>query len=65
MPGFDKAWEAQFTRSEGFRTAVVQSNASLYDTASHAHASMIDSYRQAAKNPKKAVRVPVGAPLGP
>jgi hypothetical protein len=55
MPGFDKAWEAQFTLSEAFRTAVVQSNAS-YDSASDAHASMIDNYRQAAKNPKKAVR---------
>jgi hypothetical protein len=32
----------------------LKSNASLYDTASHAHASMIDSYRRPAKNPKKA-----------
>ncbi len=64
MPGYVSGWESVFKRSEGFRTAEVDSNVAWYGSAAQAHASMLDTYQKAAKQGKKATRVSVGAPLG-
>lgn len=63
MPGYVTGWESVFERSEGFNTAQINSSASWYRTPSQAHASMVDTYRRAAKQ-GKVTRVSVGAPLG-
>jgi hypothetical protein len=63
MPGFFAAWETQFTREEGFRTAIAVSSVSRYRSTAQAHASMLDTWKGAAKQ-GKVKRISVGAPLG-
>lgn len=63
MPGFVAAWEAQFTREEGFNTAVAVSSVTRYRSAPQAHASMLDTWKRAAKQ-SGIKRLSVGSPLG-
>lgn len=63
MPGFVAAWEAQFTREEGFNTAIAVSSVTTYGTTGQAHASMLDTWKRAASQ-SGIKRLSVGSPLG-
>jgi hypothetical protein len=63
MPGYITGWEAQFTRPEGFRTAIVVSSVALYGSVAQAHASMLDTWKRAAKQ-RRVKRLSLGSPLG-
>lgn len=63
MPGYVTGWEAQYTRSEGFNTAIIDSSVNRYGTSAQARASIFDSSKRAAKQ-KGMKRISLGASFG-